>query len=170
MRRVDREMPEDFALMVLDTCEWAVLSMIDLEGAPYCIPVNIVREGKILYFHSAKQGLKTDCLRRSPQVCLTAVGETFRPKDRFTIEFESVVVRGTVSEVLTDDEKIGALRLLCTRYTPDNMAFFDAAVSRSLFRTAVWKISITDISGKRKKSDSSGKELKFAAGWPPQGS
>ena len=39
MRRKDREMPEEFARMVADKCEWAVISMIDTEGRPYGIPV-----------------------------------------------------------------------------------------------------------------------------------
>ena len=168
MRRVDREMPESFALMVLDKCVWAVLSVTDPEGAPYCVPVNIVRDNNVLYFHSAKRGLKTDCMRQNPRVCLAAVGDVFRPRDEFTMEYESAVVRGAAVEVTDEREKIHALRLLCERHTPDNMGDFENAVARSLFRTAIWKISIDEIAGKRKKRDSSGRELKFAKGWPPE--
>ena len=168
MRRIDREMPESFARMVLDTCEWATLSMTDPEGAPYGVCVNIVRDGDSLYFQSAKQGRKAECLRHEPRVFLSAVGETFRPPDRFTLEYESATVRGTAVEVTDEKEKIHALRLLCERYTPTNMANFEEAVSRSLFRTAVWRIAIAEMTGKRKKTDASGKELKFAGGWPPE--
>ena len=41
------------------------------------------------------------------------------------------------------------------------MAEFDDAIAKSLSRTAIWRIDISEISGKRKKYDSHGKEMKF---------
>jgi hypothetical protein len=41
------------------------------------------------------------------------------------------------------------------------MADFDNAIRRSLDSTAVWKIHIDEISGKRKKLDKDGKEMRF---------
>ena len=41
------------------------------------------------------------------------------------------------------------------------MAGFDAAIEKSLDRTGVWKIKISSITGKRKKYDSDGNEMKF---------
>ena len=41
------------------------------------------------------------------------------------------------------------------------MHMFDAAVERSLSRTGVWKIEISSITGKRKKYDKDGVEMKY---------
>ena len=161
MRRKDREMDADFAWQVADKCEYAVISMVDPEGFPYCIPITIVCDGHTIYIHSARDGFKIDCLRNNPQVCMTCVGDTYRTPDKFTTEFESSVIRGTASEVTDDKEKIHALRILCQRHTPTNMHEFDMAIENSLFRTAVWKIEVSDITGKRKKYDTQGKEMKF---------
>lgn len=161
MRRKDREMSEAFAWNVTDKCEWAVLGITDAAGNPYCIPISIVREKGRVYFHSAQNGFKIDCLRNNENVCIACVGDTFRLPDAFTTEFESAILRGKAVEVTDEKEKIHALRLLCERHTPTNMANFDDAVSRSLFRTAVWKIDIAEITGKRKKYDAEGKEMKF---------
>lgn len=161
MRRKDREMPETFAWMVTDKCEWAVLGLIDPAGAPYAIPVSIVCEKPHIYFHSAKGGFKVECLQKHPQVCMSCVGDTFRLPDAFTTEFESAVLRGTAVEVTDEQEKIHALRLLCQRHTPTNMENFDEAVTRSLARTGVWRIDVAEITGKRKKYDADGKEMKF---------
>ncbi len=161
MRRKDREMPEEFGLHIADTCEYAVLSMVETDDAPYCIPITIVRDGKYIYFHSAKDGHKIDCLKAHAKVCIACVGDTKRAKDKFTTEYESAVIRGIATEVTEDSEKIEALRLLCLRHTPTNMDAFDDAIARSLNRTAVWKIDISEITGKRKKYDSQGKEMKF---------
>ena len=78
MRRKDRERSREFALEVTDKCEWAVLSMTDLEGKPYAVPLTIVRDGESVYFHTAKAGRKIDILRQSPAVCLVCVGDTER--------------------------------------------------------------------------------------------
>ena len=161
MRRHDREMYKSFALMVVDKCEYAVMALVDTEGMPYCLPITIARKDNAIYFHTAKEGQKIDVLKNNPSVCMTCVGDTNRPADKFTTEFESAVIRGTAVEVTDKDEMILALRLLCQRHSPSNMHEFDAAIARSLARTGVWKINIKDITGKRKKYDKNGEEMKF---------
>jgi nitroimidazol reductase NimA-like FMN-containing flavoprotein (pyridoxamine 5'-phosphate oxidase superfamily) len=148
MRRKDREMPREFAEAVIDRCGYAVLATVNQDAAPYCIPLSIVREGEWLYFHCAAEGRKIENLRERKEVCVTCVGNTHIPKGRFTIEYESAVVFGTAAEVTGDEEKIHALRLICERYTPDNMAAFDAAIRQELGVTGVWKIRIDTITGK----------------------
>lgn len=161
MRRKDREMSKEFALSVIDKCEYAVLGISDENGVPYCVPITIVRDGNTVYFHSAQQGLKVDCIARDNRACLTCVGDTHRLTDKFTTEFESAIARGIITQVENDSEKIYALRLLCQRHTPTNMAAFDGAIARSLSRTAVFAIELEQITGKRKKYSSDGTELKF---------
>lgn len=161
MRRKDREMPKGFAIDVADKCEYAFMSIVDINNMPYCVPVSIVRDCEHIYFHSAHDGFKIDCLRHSPNVCLACVGNTYRLPDEFTTEYESAIIRGVAVEITKDAEKIYALKLLCERHTPTNMSGFNTAIEKSLLRTAVWRIDITEITGKRKKYDKNGKEMKF---------
>lgn len=161
MRRKDREMGKAFALSVVDKCEYAVMTVTDVFGQPYAVPLTIAREEDVVYFHSAGAGKKIDCLRAHPQVCMVCVGDTHVPEGKFTTEFESAVLFGTAQEVTQTEEKIHGLWLLCRRHTPGNMEHFDEAIKRSLFRTSVWKIKIEEITGKRKKYDSHGEEMKF---------
>lgn len=163
MRRRDREMDEAFALMVLDKCEWATLATVDEDGAPYCVPVTIVRDGARIYFHCAQAGHKVENLRTRPRVCLTAVGETHIVQAEFTTEYECAVVRGTAEEITDPQAKTEALRLLCLRHTPEGMGGFQAAIAASLARTGVWAISMDEVTAKRKKYGKDGKELKFGA-------
>lgn len=160
MRRKDREMDEKFALGVVDRCEYAVLSMIDKEGQPYCVPVSIVRENDRIFFHCARTGKKTDAMRENPQVCIACVGDTCRALHEFTTEYESAIIRGRAEEITDDEEKIHGLYLLCERHVPTNMENFDAEIRRSLPATAVWKVSIDSVTGKRKKYDKEGKEIR----------
>lgn len=151
MRRKERQMPEEFAWEVVDKCEYAFLAMTAEDGSPYGLPVTIVREGNAVYFHSAMEGRKVACLRRHPRVCLSCVGDTHVPEGKFTTLFESAVAFGTAEEVTEEEEKIHALRILCQRHTPDNMAAFDRAIAASLKRTGIWKITVEEITGKAKR-------------------
>jgi len=151
MRRKDREMSPAFAWEIVDKCEWAVLSMAGPEGEPYCVPVTIAREGDRVYFHSAMEGTKTDCLRAHGRVCIACVGDTLREPDRFTTKYESAILKGNASEVAGDEEKIHALRLICEMHTPTNMGNFEKAVEKSLGVTAVWRVDVDEATGKCKR-------------------
>ena len=162
MRRKDREMPAEFGWAVTDKCEWAVLGLIDAEGEAYPVPVSIVREGERIYFHTARTGEKVECLHRHPKVSVCCIGDTNRGAwGNFTTEYESAILRGHASEVEGPDEKRRILRLLCERHTPELLDRFEPEVARSLDRTGVWCIAVEQITAKRKRYDSTGKELKY---------
>jgi len=161
LRRKDREMPRDFALMVVDNCAFSVMATINSDGTPYCIPLSLAREGEWLYFHCAREGHKIDNLMYQNKVCVSCVGTVKVIQKEFSTEYESAIINGIASEVIDKQEKIHALELISKRYTPNNMADFDNAIRRNLNITAVWKIHIDEISGKRKKLDKNGKEMKF---------
>lgn len=152
MRRSDREMPKEFALEIVDNCAWATVSMIDADGQPYCVPVSIARAGEQLYFHCAQKGKKTDALRKNPKVCVSCVGDVCPSKTEFTTGFASATIFGQAREVADEQEKIQALKLICERYTPENMANFDSELARSLRVTAVWRIDMEEITGKQKQA------------------
>ena len=151
MRRKDREMPEDFAQAVIDKCGFFVMSTVGPDNEPYCVPLSMAREGQWLYFHCAPQGHKIDNLRFHNKVCISCVGQSRIPHGKFTAEYESATVFGTAQEIISRDEKISALRIICLRWTPDNMAAFEDAIEKSIDITAVWKIHIDQISAKRRK-------------------
>lgn len=151
MRRKERREDEKFAFEVLDKADFAVLSMIDADGLPYCLPISAVRIGEKLYFHSAESGRKSEAMLNDPNVCITAAADVVSAEDKFTTYFKSVVVRGKAVKVTDDEEKIAALKAICERFAPTNMPDFSNAIKMSLSRTAVWKIDIENATGKQKK-------------------
>lgn len=151
MRRKERREDENFAFEVLDKADFAVLSMIDADGLPYCLPISAVRIGEKLYFHSAESGRKSEAILKNPNVCITAAADVVSAEDKFTTYFKSAVVRGKAVRVTDDEEKITALKAICERFTPSNMPDFSNAIKMSLPRTAVWRIDIENATGKQKK-------------------
>lgn len=167
MRKESRQMSAEWALEVLDKAPYITVSMADEEGMPYGLPLSLVRTNeKTFYFHGALEGKKLDILNKNPRVCLSAVTKckpTVGPKDgSFTLEFKSAVAFGTAEIVEDDAEKIAALRAICERFLPQHMVAFDASIARSLSRTAVVRITLTEPPvGKRKQYDSQGEEMKW---------
>lgn len=151
MRRKDKEMDAAFALEVLERCPFATLAMVMPDGTSYAIPISPALVDGAVVFHCADEGTKTDCLRADPRVCLSAACDVVPVPERFTTEYASAVAFGRAEEVTDDQEKIRALRAICERYAASNMEGFDGAIERSLWRTAIWKITLEEVTGKRKK-------------------
>ncbi len=167
MRKESREMDASFALEVFAKAPFVTVSFVKPNGAPYGVPLNLVAtDEKTFYFHCATEGEKLDCIAANPVVHLSAVSRckpTVGPKDgSFTLEYRSAMAVGR-AEVVTDDaEKIEVLRAICLRFLPGHMDAFDASIARSLGRTAVVRITLTDLpTGKRKEYDKNGEEMKW---------
>jgi len=166
MRKASREMDAEFALEVFDRAPYVTVSMTRPDGRPYGIPLSLVRtDEKTFYFHCALEGEKLDCIAHQPLVCLSAVSRctpTVGPKDgNFTLQYKSATAIGRAEPVTGKEEKIEALRAICLRFLPQHMDAFDDAIQRSLARTAVVRITLTDPPvGKRKQYNKDGVEMK----------
>ncbi len=183
MRRKDREMNTEFALSIVDKVAYANITTMNEDGTPHTIPISIAREGMNVYMHSASSGSKVDNVKRSSMATMTFVGEVNVPSPiekseyeeaekegnigklllskKFTTEFESAVAFGRIYIVDNDEEKIKGLRLICEKYTPENMDYFDKAIEVSLDIVTVMRFEIDEIKGKRKKFDLKGEEMKW---------
>lgn len=165
MRRASREMDAAFALEVLDKAPFVTVSMTRPDGTPYGLPLSLARtDDKTFYFHCALEGEKLDCIAHHPTVFLSAVSlcaPTVGPKDgSFTLQYKSATAIGNAELVTDREEKIAAMRAICMRFLPRHMDAFDDAIGRSLERTAVVRITLTEPPiGKRKQYDKQGEEL-----------
>ena len=185
MRRKDREMDPDFAYEVIDHSPYGVLACVTPDGKPYAIPLSIARAGNRLFFHSATAGSKVDYLPDGQEVALTFVShvqvpELFSAEELaemanepaassrlgskvFTTEFESACVQGRIYELRNPADKLFGLRCICEKFTPEKMALFELAAGGSLKITKVYEIRIESLTGKRKRFDAQGNELKGQA-------
>ena len=160
-------MPAEWALTeVFDKAPYVTVSMVTSDGEPYAVPLSLARsDSQTFYFHCALEGKKVDLWQSNPTVWLSAVSKckpTVGPKDgSFTLEFRSAMAKGKVELVTARDEQILGIRLVSQRFLPNHMDAFDAAIERSLARTAVYRITLTELPvGKRKQYDANGDEIK----------
>lgn len=160
-------MDSKWALEVMRKAPYITVSFTMPDGTAYGVPLSLAStDDNTWYFHSALEGDKLEAIAAHPEVCLSAVTRctpTVGPKDNsFTLQYRSAIAFGK-AEIVTDDlEKIKGLRAICERFLPDHMDAFDEAVSRSLDRTAVVRITLSEPpAGKRKQYDSNGDEMKY---------
>ncbi|MDO4172843.1 MAG: pyridoxamine 5'-phosphate oxidase family protein [Prevotellaceae bacterium] len=166
MRKKSREMDSAWALEVMHNAPYITVSFIRPDGTAYGVPLSLAStDDNTWYFHCALKGDKLDAIAAHPEVCLSAVSycqPTVGPKDgSFTLQYKSAIAFGKATEVTDDKEKITALRAICERFLPQHIDAFDESVARSLQRTAIVKIQLSEPpTGKRKEYDSNGDEMK----------
>ena len=149
MRKASRMKDPAWALEVFDKAPYVTVSMTRHDGTPYGLPLSLVRKDeRTFYFHCADEGEKIDCLKANPVISLSAVSRCMpkfeEEKENFTEYFHSAVAIGKAERVTDNEEKTEALRLLCERFLPKYMNHFDNAIARSLDRTTVIKITLTE--------------------------
>lgn len=167
MRKKSREMDNEWALQIMRKAPYITVSFTRKDGTAYGLPLSLAcTDDNTWYFHCANEGDKLDAIRQNPNVCLSAVTRcqpTVGPKDlSFTVQYKSAVAFGKAEIVTNDEEKVLALRAICERFLPQNMDAFDASIARSLSRTTVVRIRLTEKpTGKRKEYDKDGEEMKW---------
>lgn len=149
MRREKRRKDARWALEVFDKAPFITLSMTRPDGTPYAVPLNMARKDEsVFYFHCAFEGEKIECLQHNPVVSLLAVSRCTpkyeEEKNNFTEYFNSAIAIGKAEQVIDAAEKIEALRLICDRFLPRYMDRFDQAIARSLDKTNIIKITLTE--------------------------
>ncbi len=147
MRRFKQLLPEEDTKKILSSVTNGVLSLVDVDGEPYGVPVSYVYDGdKRIYFHSAVKGHKIDCIETDSRCSFCVVGQDRVIPEEFTSYFRSVIAKGTVHIVTEPDEIMKGLLLLCEKYSPGIDS--DAEIARCLSHVTVLRLDIESVTGK----------------------
>jgi nitroimidazol reductase NimA-like FMN-containing flavoprotein (pyridoxamine 5'-phosphate oxidase superfamily) len=154
MRRKDREITDrsdiDAILRTSKTCRIGFA----VGDEPYLVPLShgYDPEAGALFFHTAKEGKKIDCIEANPRVCFEVEGlvEVKEGDERacsWGVRFESVIGFGTIVEVTDPAEKARACLCLAEQQAGRTMdwTFDEKAVSA----TRVWRLDVESVTGKR---------------------
>ncbi|MBP2030409.1 nitroimidazol reductase NimA-like FMN-containing flavoprotein (pyridoxamine 5'-phosphate oxidase superfamily) [Methanohalophilus levihalophilus] len=151
VRRQDRLLAEQAARKLLAHAEYGVLSMKSEKQGAYGVPINYAWDGKkAIYLHCAPEGQKIDCIKLCDDVSFCIVGKTKVIPDKFTTEYESIVLECKASLGLQSDERMKALELLLEKYSPEDKETGMEYVNKSFHRTEIMKLDIVKWSGKCK--------------------
>lgn len=147
----EREISAEDACVILDQGEYAVLSMVDEDGAPYGIPVSYAMIDNKMYIHTGLgPGHKFDNWRRDNRISV-AIAIDIEPlymDTFFTTRYASVVASGTIMRVEDPVVIRKALVALCMKYVPEAKAEIGGAIERELDMTSVWEITFDEVRAK----------------------
>ena len=147
MRRCRQQLPDPEVKRILAAATHGVLSLTDIDGEPYGVPLSFAYDGThAIYFHCARCGRKIECIRGDVRAsfCIVSCDE-IRPEE-FTTYFRSVVLAGRISIVEDREETIRGLRMLSDKYSPGIDC--ETEIARCLNRVAVLRFDIAAMSGK----------------------
>lgn len=149
MRRIERQMDNTSAMKLLINGEYGILSTVGNDNIPYGVPLSYVVDNNAIYFHCATIGSKLDNIENNNNVCFTVVGQTKVLPEKFSTEYESVIVFGN-AEIINGEEKHNALKLIVKKYSPDYIEAGDEYINRAHEKTTIVKINIKEYSGKHR--------------------
>lgn len=149
MRRNLQALTETEAYQLLGTASHLVLSLIDLDNSPYCVPVNFVIEDRTVYLHGAPMGTRSQLIRHNPKISACAVIQDQIVPEKLTSYFKSVVLQGSAAIVTDNDEKLTALTSLAKKYAPQFVDQGLKEAQQQLKYVEVVKITIDEITAKQ---------------------
>lgn len=154
LKNAKRELTnEDDLMHILDSCQYASLSLIDPMGKPYVVPMSFGYQwGKepILFFHGAKAGRKIDCIRKNPFACVSfvksgqlipAIGSELCSTSML---YESMIAEGPIEIVTNPEEKRIGMAVIMSHYRQPTGPFPPGALDR----VNIFKMVATDLCGK----------------------
>jgi len=147
MRREKKQMPTEEAILLLENCDYGVLSTISDDDFPYGVPLNYACKNGCIYFHSALNGLKIDNIARNNKVSFCVVGNSEIIPQKFDTKYKSVIVFGNVVEVF-GEEKVDGLMALIHKYSKDFIESGREYVNKAKDTTRLYKINIEHLTGK----------------------
>lgn len=150
IRRADRAIDTELSYGLLDKAEYGILSTVGADGQPYGIPISFCLLDNGIYFHCAVEGHKLDNFAHNPKVSFCVVGKTQVLPGKFSTEYESAIVFGTVGEVC-DGEKRKGMEGLLRKYSSGHFEKGLKYVDSLDWKTKVFKVVIATVTGKARR-------------------
>ena len=150
MRRKDRKIETSEATAILKKCNYGVLSTGGVNGYAYGVPLSFVYIHDCIYFHCAPEGEKLDNIKSNPNVSFCVVGDTLSLPEKFSTNYESVVIFGKAVEV-HDGEKNEALLAFIDKYSSQHMEKGTEYIGNAGNKAKVVKICIENLTGKARR-------------------
>ena len=149
MRRQEREIRDEAEIQeILEKGLVCRLGLYDGQY-PYVVPLNYGYRNGCMYFHCAREGKKTDILKKNGRVCIevdidfrVVRGET---PCRWTAKYRSVIGFGRARIIDDEREKKAGLDVIMAHYGGSGGGYDE----KSLQRTAVIEVVLESMTGKQ---------------------
>ena len=149
IRKKGRQLEEKSARKLLKKGEYGVLSMLSEKSNIYGIPISYVWDGdKFIYLHCALEGRKLRGIDKNNNVSFCVVGRTNVISEKFTTDYESIILECQAYMNLDDEERMNALILILDKYSPNDKTVGLKYAEKSFKRTEIIRLEVKKWSGK----------------------
>ena len=149
MRRHRQQLSIEECERILRHCTSGVLALTGDGGYPYAVPLSYVYADGAIIFHSAVEGHKVDAIRRDSRCSFCVIEQDEIKPAEFTTYFRSVIAFGLIRILEDTNEKVRALRLLGSRYSPGDEHGLQHEIDKSLDHVLLLRLDIELLSGKQ---------------------
>ena len=151
LRLTGKKIDEEDCHKILKNGDFGNLATQGRSSYPYVIPLNYVYFDNCIFFHCARIGHKIDNIQNNKFVCFSVVGNHKTVPEKFTTAYESVIVFGEADIIEAVEEKQSVLKEILKKYSPNYYKEGLKHIDKFINSTAIVKINITHLSGKRSK-------------------
>jgi len=154
MRKHEREITEPAEIhAILSKAKVARIGFA-IGDEPYIVPLShgSDEESRRLFFHTAIEGRKVECIEANPRVCFEVEGDVeLKEGDErgcaWGLKYESIIGYGTIRELVDATARDAALQAIMKQQSgrDANWTF----VPEVLAVTRVWALDIESMTGKR---------------------
>ncbi len=149
MRRHRQQLSREECERILGRCTSGVLALTGDGGYPYAVPLSYVYADGAIIFHSAVEGHKVEAIRSDSRCSFCVIEQDEIKPAEFTTYFRSVIAFGLIRILEGTDEKVQALRLLGSRYSPGDEHGLQHEIDKSLDHVLLLRLDVEHLSGKQ---------------------
>lgn len=149
LSRINKKISNEECIELLKNEKRGVLSVNGDDGYPYAMPMNhFYNEADgCIYFHSGKNGHRTDSIKKSSKASLCIYNEGYKNENEWAYNIKSVIVFGNI-EIITDtDTIISITRALSYKFT-DDKEYIENEIKAYSDKTILLKLTPQNICGK----------------------
>jgi hypothetical protein len=149
MRRKEKEISDKTIMESIILRSSVCRLALSEEGRPYVVPLCFGYKDNIVYFHSAREGIKLDILKQNNKVCIEfdIDHEIVEADDAcgWGMKYQSVIGFGKGSIIDDLEKKRKALDIIMQQYSRSSYEFPDSKVKK----TVIIKVEIEHMTGKK---------------------
>ena len=149
MRKKEKEISDPAAMESIIRRSLVCRLAMAEDDRPYVVPLCFGYRDRTLYFHCAREGKKTDILRKNPQVCVEFDIDpelvTAAEACKFDLNFRSVIGFGKAYLLEDPEERRKGLEAIMQHYAGRSFSYPDEIVGK----TMVIKVEVDSLTGKQ---------------------
>lgn len=153
IKKESNALSNEQSLEILKNNNTAVLGLIGDDGYPYGVPIHYAYKNDMIYLHSSAKGHKLDSISNNPKACLTIIAKNDPIPNKFTTNYQSIIIFGKATVQTEEQDKKEGLLALVEHISSDFIPEGVSTIEKYINDAVVIKFKIEHLTGKANQVD-----------------